>query len=318
MFLQKLFRFVPRSTLRRALSHFNHGEFAEAAELFEEVIHHEASPPEDVALYACECLVEIGKGKLAKHDLPGALRAYERAAALRPEYADVQLQLGQLYEQAEQVQGARQSYERALAINPRYFEARLSLARLLMQEDDVSEAMQHLEEAAEHGPEFARSQVLEALQGLPDNDDSRQASSQVNSKAAQLDSLFEDLLSAAPTPVMAGIEVARCAMRDGDNKQAIAEIKKLLKINPDFPDLHNLLGIAYDNEEMVDDAIEEFEQSLHLNTHFVDARINLGLTLFGRGRYREADHHLQLVAARQPGHKLVQSVLSQIAARGAV
>lgn len=310
MFLQKLFRFVPRSTLRRALSHFNRGEFEEAAELFEEVILKEKAPPEDVALYACESLVEIGKHKLANNDLPGALRAYERAAALRPEYADVQLQLGQLYEQSEQMQGARQAYKRALAINPRYFEARLSLARLLMQEDGVSEAMHHLQEAAEHGPEFATSQVLEALDSLPEDDASH--------KNPRLESLFDNLLSTAPTPVMAGIEVARRAMRDGDNRRAIAEIKKLLKVNPAFPDLHNLLGVAYDNEEMVDDAIEEFEQSLHLNTNFIDARINLGLTLFGRGRYGEADHHLQLVAKGQPGNKLVQSVLSQIAARGTV
>ena len=119
-----------------------------------------------------------------------------------------------------------------------------------MQEDDISDAMQHLEEAAEHGPEFASSQVLKALHTLPEE--------KTTNERPQLETLFEDLLSGAPTPVMAGIEVARQAMRNADNKLAIDEIKKLLQTNPDFPDLHNFLGVAYDNEEMVDDAIEEF------------------------------------------------------------
>jgi Flp pilus assembly protein TadD len=117
--------------------------------------------------------------------------------------------------------------------------------------------------------------------------------------------------------VAAGLEVARGALRSGDNTLAIRELKKLLALHPNFPDLHNLLGIAYDNEEMTDDAIEEFEQALRLKRDYLDARLNLGLALFERGRDAEAEAHLRRVEAQQPGHQLAHSVLSQITARSA-
>jgi tetratricopeptide (TPR) repeat protein len=310
MFLQKLFRFVPRSPLRRALTYLNQGEFAAAAELLEEVMSSDQAPADDVALYACDCFREIGNRCLREHDLAGALAAYKRAAELKPRFADVQFQLGQLLEQNEQIDAAQQAYERALAINPRYFQAQLSLARLLLQQDNISDAMQHMEDAARHGPEAASAQLRHAMNEAAPQD------GEVASSASRFGALFEQLLQNASKPEVRGIEIAQQALRDGNNKAAIDEIKKLLEKNPEYPDLHNLLGVAYDNEEMVDDAIEEFEVALYRNPNFLDARINLGLTLFGRGRYLEADLHLKWVAQRKPDHKLVQSVLAQIAARG--
>lgn len=311
MFLRKLFRFVPRSTLRRGLSAFNRGEFEAAAAAFEEILGESDTLPTDVLLCACEAYLECAREREAAANTAGAVQALERAAALRPSYADVHLRLGRLYEKLDLVQRAREAFEQALEINPRYFEARLSLARLLMGLENRVEALEQLQEAAGSGPEYAASGLEELIRSVPVTEPSSTAARQ------RLESLFAQLLAGPPSPVAARLEVVRAALREGDNLLAIAELKKMLAQHPRFPDLHNLLGVAYDNEEMTDDAIEEFEQALRLNPRYCDARLNLGLALFERGRDTEAEKQLRRVEREQPSNQLAASVLQQIRARSA-
>ena len=310
MFLAKLLRWLPHGALGRALAACNRGDFDTAVTLFEEILASDGVAPPDVVLCACEAYVELSAVRVAADDVTGALSALERAAVLRPHYADVQLGLGRLYERADHVQRARAAYERALEINPRFFEARLSLARLLVHLDAGDAALRHLQEAARSGPELAAGTLRQLLDSVPSDAPSGEV-------RPRLEALFDSLLAGPPSSVAAGLEVARTALRGGDNRRAIAALKQLLELHPAFPDLHNLLGVAYHNEEMTDDAIEEFETALRLNARYTDARLNLGMALVERGRDAEALRHLHRVAEAQPDNAVSRDLLRQIAARSA-
>jgi Tfp pilus assembly protein PilF len=310
MFLRNLFRFIPRSPLRRALDQFNSGEFETAARLLDELLGRGEASGEDLGAYAAEAYLEAGKRCLAAGDVTTATGFLERAAALCPQYADVQLQLGQVYERADRPDAARMAYESALQVNPRFFEARLSLARLFMRLGSPGAAARQLDEACRSGPKSAAHAVQELRERIETSPGEQAASGE------RLDGMFERLLSGPPSLLPAGLETARRALRAGDNKGAIRAVKTLLKQHPEYPDLHNLLGVAYDNEEMSDDAIEEFESSLKINSQYTDARVNLGLTLFNRGHFEEAERHLRLAEQQRPGLALVRTVLAQIETRG--
>jgi tetratricopeptide (TPR) repeat protein len=313
VFLRKLFRFVPRSAFGRALGAYSRGEFEPAAAMFEDVLAGVAEPSSDLLACACETYLELAQARDAGGDRAGAVRALERAVQLRPRFADVQLRLGRLCERQDQPQRAQEAYMRALEINPRYFEARLSLARLLMQLEDRTGALVHLHEAARSGPAAAVEDLRRLLHDLPATDT---ASPGVRPRlVAKIDAL---LAGSSASPHDAELERARAALRSGDNAAAIATLRGLLQTHVDFPDLHNLLGIAYDNDEMTDDAIEEFEHALRINEHYNDARLNLGLALFERGRDAEAERHLRRAAADPAGSQLAQEVLGHIEARRAV
>ncbi len=304
MFLRDLFHFLPRSPLRRALGAMNRGEFQSAAALLEGLLA--GDPADDLRSYAGEAYIQWGKQCRDAGDLHAALRCFERAATFRPNFADVQVLLAQLYEHVDRPQAARLAYERAIALNPRYFDARLGLARLLAHAGETDLALRHLQEAAQYAPPQSRRQWGERLAGAANADPDR--------VREQLQELTASIPAAPSSAVAAGIEAARRAMRIGENSRAIVELKALVASSPAYPDLHNLLGIAYDNEAMLDDAVEEFERAVALNPDYAEARLNLGLALFHRGRHEEATRHLRWIESRHPGHEIVRTVLEQIEA----
>lgn len=308
MFLRKLFRLVPGSSLRHALVHFDAGEFEAAAEELDALIAATSSPGENLVRYAAEAHVEAGRLRAATGDAEAAIVHFERAVTLRPRYADLHTQLARLYESTDRPDDARTAYERALSIHPGYLEARLGLARLLVHLGEGGAALRQLQEAARSAPESTAG----ALQEIA----SRLAAADEPSRAAGLDALLDTL---APAPALRErIAAAQQALRSGDAARAIAALKELVQQHPDYPDLHHLLGVAYDAEEMTDDAIEEFERALGLNPHYAEARLNLGLALFRRGRDAEAERHLRRVTKQDPAHDLARSLLERIAVRSDV
>jgi len=83
-------------------------------------------------------------------------------------------------------------------------------------------------------------------------------------------------------------------------------------VNPDYPDIHNYLGIAYGNSGMVDDSIEEFETALKINPYYMKARLNLALALYDQGRFVEAESHIERVLDVQPSNQLAKNLLAEL------
>src|SRR5258708_4201824 len=63
----------------------------------------------------------------------------------------------------------------------------------------------------------------------------------------------------------------------GFYQDAIRELLEAVKLNPDFPDLHNQLGLALSMNGDRREAAEEFRRALELNPNYVEARLNLAI-----------------------------------------
>ena len=57
-----------------------------------------------------------------------AVKSYEKAIAISPDYAEAHNNLGNTFKELEQLDDAINCYEKAIAINPNYAEAHLILA----------------------------------------------------------------------------------------------------------------------------------------------------------------------------------------------
>jgi len=108
------------------------------------------------------------------------------------------------------------------------------------------------------------------------------------------------------------MELAVEAIQNGNMDEAIRELKKAIALKPDYPDLHNYLGIAYGNNGMIDDAVHEFEIALKINPYYLKARLNLALLYYENTRYDEAHAQLDEVLKVQPDNQLANNLLHEL------
>jgi tetratricopeptide (TPR) repeat protein len=97
--------------------------------------------------------------------------------------------------------------------------------------------------------------------------------------------------------------LARDYFERGLYEQAIQEYQESIQLYPDFPDLHNQLGLALSMNGDRERAVTEFQRALHLNPHYVEARLNLAIVLNDLGRYDDALREFHAERPRDPEHE---------------
>jgi len=283
MFINRLLYFLPRNDLKRALGHFNKGDYGKACKDFESYLERvrDGKKPKDqemVRMYAVESYIEFSKSLASEKKIQEAAQQLEKAIELQPGYADVHYKLGSLYETLGREKDAQECLKNSLKINPNYFRARVMLAKSYQRSGEHQQAVKELESCLSSAPTF----YVDRVKGL---------------------------LSLATQVIK---QIALESIQNGEYDLAIAELKKTLSMNPNYPDLHNLLGIAYANKGMTDDALLEFETSLKIHPDYLKARVNMALTLYEKGSKDESMKHLQVVLKLDPENEVALNLLREL------
>lgn len=300
MFLKRIFSFIPRNDFSKALDLFNNGNYRKALKKFEELMDRDEAVADSatIELYTCEAHVALSKEHIRRGEIEQAREELQRAVALKPTFADLRHDLGQLYFQTGDHQKACSNFRAALEINPRFFKARISLAQAFAASGKWEEAIAEVRAAQQSCPAFYRDKLSELERALRVGD--------------APDGLFTAIMEEKPGSAELSRQLAVEAIQNANYTEAIRELKKALALKPDYPDLHNFLGIAYGNNGMVDDAIEEFERALKINPYYSKARLNLALALYENGRFSEARAHIDQVLSVQPENQLAKNLLTEI------
>jgi tetratricopeptide (TPR) repeat protein len=305
MFLKRFFKFIPKNDYSRALDLFNEGHYRKALKIFEDLLNRQ-SVEEDldistIELFACESHVALSKQSLNDGKLKEAVNEMGLAVGLKPHFADLRFNLGSLQIDAGRYDDAKEQFKRALDINPKFFKARINLARVYVFSGNEPDAVSALDDAQADCPNFCRENLDRLTQMLRMNDDSD-----------TIAAAFREILEDRPSSAQVRREIAVEAIQNGDYPEAIRELKKSIAVNPDYPDLHNYLGIAYGNSGMVDDSIVEFETALKINPYYLKARLNIALALYDQGRFVESQNHIEKVLDVQPDNQLAHNLLNEL------
>src|SRR5262249_42302722 len=76
-------------------------------------------------------------------------------------------------------------------------------------------------------------------------------------------------------------------------------------------DIHNHLGIAYSASGLIKEGIAEFKRALEINPRFVDALLNLAITLRDNGQTQEAKAKFAQALEIEPDNPIALSNLGQ-------
>ncbi len=307
MFLKRFFNFIPKNDYSRALDVFNEGHYQKALKMFERLLENQEQNQDldvgTVELFACEAHVALSRERSNEGNTEGALDEMEKAVELKPSFADLRFNLGSLYMDVGRYEDARENFSRALEINPKFFKASVSLARVLFTGGDPAGAISAIAQANENCPNFYKDNLSELTQML-----------RVHKDDEAVRAAFHAILEERPSSAQISRELAIEAIQNGNYEEAMRELKKAVALKPDYPDLHNYLGIAFGNSGMADDAIEEFEVALKINPYYMKARLNLALALYDCGRYVEAQNHIERVLSVKPENQLANNLLDELRA----
>lgn len=307
MFLKRLFNFIPKSEFSKALGLFNTGQYRKALRKFEELRavsqRHSDVDRSTLDLYTCEAHVALSKEYASVGNIDDAIRAMQQAVEIKPMFADLHYMLGRFCAQKKRFEEAEKAFRESLDVNNKFFRARVHLAWVLYRRNDAQDAAAELTASKLSCPNFYRESLDDLIHLLRADD-----------TADACERLFGELLEERPSSAQISKELAIEAIQNGDNDEAVRELKKSIALKPDYPDLHNYLGIAYGNAGMVDDAVQEFEIALKINPHYLKARLNLALLYYENDRYDEAQGQLDQVLATQPDNQLANNLLVELRA----
>ncbi|MCK4237309.1 MAG: tetratricopeptide repeat protein [Candidatus Krumholzibacteria bacterium] len=306
MFIDRFVRFVPRSGLKKALCSFNKGDYRKACKEFESYLskselRDEGQEQEMVRMYMVESYNEYSRELSVEGKFEEAALQLEKAVELQPGYADIHYSLAKFYDRLGRNADSRDCIKRAIEINPNYFKARIMLARNYRSEGNNKLAIEELKTSLSCAPTFFVDQVNELIELI-----------WADTSIEKQDEYFHKLLEERPSSSQVSKQIALQSMQNGDYDYAMAELKKTLSMHPNYPDLHNLLGIAYANKGMIDDALMEFEISLKLHPDYLKAHLNMALTLYEKSAMEESMKHLEKVLKLDPENELAKNLLSEL------
>lgn len=104
----------------------------------------------------------------------------------------------------------------------------------------------------------------------------------------------------------------RQALAREDDAEALPLLQRAVRLAPDSPDGHMLLGICLWLSGRRDEAVRELERAVDLDPQSLRAHYNLGAALRLVGRLEEAAQHLEAAVSLDPSHQKAADALEAL------
>ena len=212
----------------------------------------------------------------ATGQLEMAVKCFEKAATLKPDFADAHYNLGLTLQELNQLETAIKSYQVTLDLQNSYFKAHNNLGIIYQELGQMGDAVKSYKQAIALQPGFAEAHnnLGTTLQELGQLDEALDC--------------YEKALVIQPDFIEVYNNLGNTLNLLGQTDEALNSYEKALGINPDYVDAHNNIGIIYHEVGQLDEAIKCYKKVIALNPENAEAHNNLGVTLNKLNQFHEA------------------------------
>jgi tetratricopeptide (TPR) repeat protein len=208
--------------------------------------------------------------------LPGAVRYYAAAAALRPRSAAVRSNLGAALQKQGRRSEALAEYRRAVQLDPQFAVAYINLGSVLLEEGRFDEAAAEVQKATALRPELAAAHrllgVVLARQGHV-------------RRAIQS---LERAIELAPKAAGQHYDLGQMQQSIGRSREAMLAFEREIELQPDDVRGYNNLAALLEAAGRRDEALQHYQRAAIMAPAYYLARRNLATCLMRMGRFDEA------------------------------
>jgi protein O-GlcNAc transferase len=282
----------------------------------------------------------------AQGKMDWAVRAYQRAVRLKPDWAEAHCNLGNALSAVGSIDEAAKSLKKAIALNPNLIEAYSNLGNALVRQGDINAGISYHQKAIQLKPDWAElhynlgdalanqnrleetiTAVTEAIRLKPTLAEAHRLLGNtlvMQSKFAAAIPYLQNAVNLKPDWSDAHHNLAKALVNNGQVKEAIAEFKISIAINPLWAQAHWDMGVAHWLIEQTPEAIACFQAVVDLDPTLADVHQGLSTMLRIGGNFpacrQAADRYAQTCETQDPVRVLVtlikcylESGLNQIA-----
>lgn len=275
-------------------------------------------------------------GKAVNHGIRGeqlaglgkiddAIKAFRRAIAIDPDYADAHYNLGVLLRRQGRLMEAAESYLRATALQPDNVDAQYNLGNALQDIGRLEDAVASYGKALVLKPDFAEvhnnlglalkdlgrldEAVASYRKSLVLKPDCVEAHNNLGIALKDLGRLDEAVDSHRKALAIKSDDAEAhnnlgAALKDlGRLDEAVESHRKALALKPDHAEAHSNLGNALKDLGALDEAAESYKKAISIKADFAEAFSNLGTVLRDQGKLDEAFASLQKAISFKPDNE---------------
>jgi protein O-mannosyl-transferase len=264
-----------------------------------------------------------------------AIRHFQEAIRLKPDYANAHYNLGIALSMRGQNDEAISQFQEAVRLKPDYTEAYYNLGTALGKKGRMDEAISNFQEAIRLKPDYteahynlgtalgrkgqmdeAISQFQEAIRLKPDAEAHNSLGLALlrEGRVDEAGDHFQKAVEIDPGCLEARHNLGAVLLRQGQVDQAIVCFEKVVQIHPDHAEAHYNLGVALLRKGQVDQAIVQLCKALEIRPTFAEAEYSLGNGFVRKGEAVEAVACFEKALENRPDFAEAQNNLAWVLA----